>query len=204
MADDSDMALRGCPRCGLVQHVPPIEVGQLARCHRCNDVITHGGGRKAHRQLCAAIALAALIIYPFGITLPVLQFEKFGHISETGIWAGGVDLLTHRHVTLGLIVLVCSVVVPVLKLLGLFLLTSGWPDLRAQHQATVYRWLELAGRWGMIDVLLVAMTVTAVKLGDMVQVTAGPGAVAFAACVLLSLVASMVFDPHAIWEQRTA
>ena len=28
------------------------------------------------------------------------------------------------------------------------------------------------------------------------------GAVAFAACVLLSLLASAAFDPHVIWEQR--
>ena len=202
MSGEGDSSLRGCPRCGLVQRVPTVGADQVARCHRCNDIVKHGQGWTSGNRLCAAIAAAALILYPLGITLPVLRLEQFGHVSETGIWAGGVELLTNGEVAIGLIVLVCSVVVPMLKLLGLFVLTSGWPDLRARHQAAVYRWIELAGRWGMVDVLLVAVTVTAVKLGDMVQVTAGPGATAFAACVLLSLLASAAFDPHAIWEQR--
>jgi paraquat-inducible protein A len=64
----------------------------------------------------------------------------------------------------------------------------------------VYRAIEAAGRWGMIDVLLVAVTIAAVKLGDLVVVTPGPGVVAFGACVVLSLAASAVFNPHAIWE----
>ena len=204
MPGDDGSALRGCPRCGLVQRVPPVAAEQVARCCRCNDVIVHGAGWASGNQLCAAIAAAALIIYPLGITLPVMRLEQFGHVSETGIWAGGVGLLTSGQVTIGLIVLVCSVVIPVLKLLGLFMLTSGWPDLRAHHQAAVYRWIEWLGRWGMVDVLLVAVTVAAVKLGDLVQVTAGPGALAFAVCVFLSLLSSAVFDPHAIWEQRAA
>ena len=202
MPGEVDNTLRGCPRCGLVQRVPTVGARQVARCCRCNDIVKHGEGWTSGNRLCAAIAVAALIIYPLGITLPVLRLEQFGHVNETGIWVGGVELLASGQVAIGLIVIVCSVVVPVLKLVGLFMLTSGWPDLRARHQAAVYRWIELAGRWGMVDVLLVAVTVTAVKLGDMVQVTAGPGATAFAVCVLLSLLASAVFDPHAIWEQR--
>ncbi len=203
MPSENDSSLRGCPRCGLVQRVATVDPGQVARCHRCDDIIEHGDRWASGNQLCAAIAAAALILYPLGITLPVLRLERFGHVSETGIWVGGVELLTNGQVAIGLIVIVCSVVIPMLKLLGLFMLTSGWPDLRVHHQATMYRWIELAGRWGMVDVLLVAVTVTAVKLGDLMQVTAGPGATAFAACVLLSLLASVVFDPHVIWEQPT-
>lgn len=52
----------------------------------------------------------------------------------------------------------------------------------------------------MVDVLLVAVLVAMVKLGDLVEVTPGPGVAAFTAVVLLSLIASALFDPHAIWE----
>jgi hypothetical protein len=34
-----------------------------------------------------------------------------------------------------------------------------------------------------------------------VQVAAGPAAVAFTACVLLSLFASASFDPHYLWDE---
>ena len=121
-------------------------------------------------------------------------------MHETSIWTGSISLLTHGQITVGLIVLICSVVIPILKLIGMFVLTIRPDALRRHHRARVYRWIEVAGRWGMIDVLLVALVVAALKIGDWVSVTPGPGVTAFAACVLLSLVASAVFNPHAIWE----
>ena len=54
----------------------------------------------------------------------------------------------------------------------------------------------------MIDVLLVAVLVAAVKLGDWMDVHAGPGAAAFGAVVVLSMLASALFDPAAIWEEH--
>ena len=54
----------------------------------------------------------------------------------------------------------------------------------------------------MLDVLLVALLVAAVKLGDLVEVTPGPAALAFAAVVVLSLVAAACFDPHGLWESQ--
>ena len=52
----------------------------------------------------------------------------------------------------------------------------------------------------MIDVLLVAMLVAAVKLGNWMDVQPGPGTLAFATVVILSLLASASFDPSIIWE----
>ena len=196
---ESGSALRGCPRCGLAQRVAPVPHGSVARCARCGGVVFSAGGRWRDR-LCAAIALSALILYPLGIFLPVMRLEQLGHVKETSIWAGSISLITHRQAIIGLIVFLCSVIIPLLKLAGLFTLTARWPALDRSRRAAVYRWIEIAGRWGMIDVLLVAVTIAAVKLGDLVVVTPGPGVVAFGACVLLSLIASAVFNPHAIWE----
>ena len=159
------------------------------------------GGSDANR-LCAAVALAALICYPLGITLPVLRLERMGHVQEASIWSGMIALIESGQMVIGVIVLVCSIVIPVVKLAGLFFLCVRTPAIRRRHQARLYRWIERAGRWGMIDVLLVALLVAAVKLGDLVRITPGPGVVAFTVCVLLSLLAAACFDPHAIWERE--
>ncbi len=73
------------------------------------------------------------------------------------------------------------------------------PDGRA-HRAWVYHVVEWAGRWSMMDVLLLALMVTLVKLGDLVQFSLGSAVWAFVMCVVMSLIASAMFDPHAIWE----
>jgi len=148
----------------------------------------------------AALATAALIIYPVAVGLPMLRIEKFGHTNATGIIEGAVTLLTGGHVVIGLIVLLCSVVFPLAKLAGLLMLCSGRFLKQTRHRAFTYRLVEWTGRWGMLDVLLVAILVAALKLGDWVDVSAGPAAIAFSGVVILSLLAATSFDPHALWR----
>ena len=61
--------------------------------------------------------------------------------------------------------------------------------------------MEHAGKWSMMDVMLLAFMVMLVKLGSLVEFHIGPGAVAFVMCVAMSMLASLSFDPHAIWEE---
>ena len=71
-----------------------------------------------------------------------------------------------------------------------------------RHRALTYRLVEWTGRWGMLDVLLVAILLAVLKLGDMVEVSVGPGLLAFTSCVGLSLIAAASFDPHSLWEPQ--
>ena len=191
--------VRGCLHCGLVQRVPGVPAGHEAQCSRCGGTVQRHGGPVDNRW-CAALALSALICYLPGIALPIMHLEKMGHVHEASIWTGILALLTKGQWVVGLVVLACSLIIPVLKLLGLFVLTANPATLRRRHQAHLYRWIERVGRWGMIDVLLLAVLVAALKLGDLVTVTPGPGAVAFTSCVVLSILASASFRPQVIWE----
>lgn len=150
----------------------------------------------------AAFALGALILYPPAMLLPVIEIERMGHRSEATIWSGVVDLLSEGSVLVALIVLLCSIIIPLVKIGATFMICSGELFLRHRHRAMTYRALEWIGRWGMVDVLLVALLVAAVKLGSWLSVHPGPGAAAFAGVVVLSLLASAAFDPEAIWEQE--
>ncbi len=191
--------LAACHCCGRVHRLPDIPAGSLAHCVRCDAVIRHAGHPRSSART-AAFASAALIVYPFALTWPVMRIERLGHASDASIWSGMVGLLGEGHVFVGLVVLLFSIVAPVSKLVALFALCAGRRTLEAHERALTYRGIEFIGRWGMVDVLLVAVVVAAVKLGDLVEVTPGPGVVAFGVVVMLSLIASMVFDPHAIWE----
>ncbi len=155
------------------------------------------------RQRTAAFAASALLLYPLGILLPVLKLERFGHVHETSIVGGISDLISTGHWFLGLVVLVCSVVIPVCKLAGLLVLSSEHVPVGERGRDIVWRFLEITGRWGMLDVLLVAGLVAAVKLGDLVMIEPGPGAYAFGGTVILSLLASACWDPTLIGGRRT-
>jgi paraquat-inducible protein A len=147
-----------------------------------------------------AAALAALILYVPAISWPMLRIERLGQVREDNLIGGVVSLLSAGHWFVGLVVLVFSVVVPPLKLVTMLMLGLGGAGFAERHQATAYRLVELLGRWGMLDVLLVAVLVAFVKLGGLAEIQAGPGLLAFALCVFASLIASMCFDPHVLWR----
>lgn len=144
-----------------------------------------------------AFALAALILYPLAVSLPVMQLRKLGHVRDVTVWSGAVELLGGGHVAVGVLVFLCSIVIPLLKLGGIFLLgfEAPWRG-REQHRMRTHRVIDWVGRWGMLDVLLVAVLVAAIKLGNWAEISPGPGVVAFASVVVLSLLASAVFDPR--------
>ncbi len=191
--------LVGCHCCGLVQIVPELPREARARCPRCG-VAVRDRRRRRTNQRTAAAALAAMILYPLAISLPIMRIERFGHAKESSIWTGTWELLSRGYHVIGLVVLACSIVIPVLKLLGLLAITLGRGFLSRHHRAFTYRLIEWTGRWGMLDVLLIAVVVAWVKVGDLVDVTPGPAAVTFSLVVILSLLASAWFDPHAVWE----
>lgn len=197
-----DNPLRACHCCGLVHVLPELRRGSRAVCVRCGSTIRHA--ERVHTTgRAAAFALAALILYPIAMTLPIMQIERLGQSHSASLWTGTIELLSDGQLFVGIIVLVCSIIAPVVKISAMLVLCSGDMILRQRHRAATYRIVEWIGRWGMLDVLLVAILVAVVKLGDWVQVTAEPGAAAFAGVVVLSLLSSAAFDPHAIWENDT-
>ena len=109
-------------------------------------------------------------------------------------------MLLDGELLVGTVVLLFSIIFPLLKI-GLLLELSWIGVLHRKHRAVTYRIMEHAGKWSMMDVMLLAFMVMLVKLGALVEFHIGPGAVAFVMCVAMSMLASLSFDPHAIWEE---
>jgi len=192
-----------CPCCGLLQRIPPKRAEQRAHCARCGTRLLERRRSLRSRSWTASIAASALILYPFAVSLPLLRVREFGHADETSILEGVVSLFATADYLVGVIVLTCSVIIPLTKLVALLFLSAGAPMLRGRHAALTYRLVDWTGRWGMLDVLVVAVLVAVLKLGDMVEVRPGPAALAFTTVVVLSLIATATFDPHSLWEERT-
>ncbi len=188
--------LTTCHCCGLIQSIAEIPTGADAQCHRCHSTLHLRLSSLAVTRSCA---FSAICIYPFAILLPIMSIEQLGHRSHSSIWSGSMHLFESGNIGTGLIVFLCSVVLPICKLCGLLLISSP-VFLHNHHRALTYRIIEFSGRWGMLDVMLVAILVALVKLGDSVSIHAGSGLSVFCLCVVLSLIASIQFDPRHIWD----
>lgn len=193
--------LRACHCCGLIHRVPQLAQSQVATCTRCRATIQrHYGGQLAASRT-AATALGAFFLFWPATLLPILELDRLGHHSESSLLFGTIELLTHGDWFVGVIVLVFSIIFPLVKILMLLEL-SLLGLLHRRHKASTYRVMEFAGKWSMMDVMLLAFLVMLVKLGDLVEFNFGPAVVAFVLCVAMSMIASMSFDPHAIWEEQ--
>jgi paraquat-inducible protein A len=191
---------KACHCCGQVHHIPRLGVNQIASCIRCDTTIDRFRGEQgASSKRTAAAAMGAFVLYWPAILLPILQMERLGQRSTSSLLVGTIELLRHGSWFVGLVVLVFSIIFPLAKIL--MLLELSWLSLlHRKHRALTYRLMEVAGKWSMMDVLLLAFLVMLVKLGTLVEFHVGPAVVAFVLCVAMSMLASWMFDPHAIWE----
>jgi paraquat-inducible protein A len=116
-----------------------------------------------------------------------------------------MQFLSHGDWPIALIIFSASVLVPFGKIMALAWLClavrRGAPvDMHAQMR--LYRITEWVGRWSMIDVFVVAIVVALVRLGNLMSITPGPGGVAFAAVVVLTMLAAFSFDPRLLWDRQ--
>lgn len=167
---------------------------------RCALTLADARSGRSGKARAWHAAVAALVLYPVAITQPILRIERLGHAQESSVWSGSLGLVAEGQLALGALVFLCSIVLPLAKLLALVVLLWRPRALAPAARARAWRALELAGRFGMLDVLLVSVLVAWIELGSWVTVESGPAALAFGACVLCSLLASAWFDPHALWR----
>ena len=83
-------------------------------------------------------------------------------------------------VFIAIIVFLASMLIPFLKLLGLFALVIStqfkWSGLRVPR-TWLYKFIEGIGRWAMLDVFVLAILVSLVKLQGIGHHSAGAGVV---------------------------
>ncbi|WP_430886685.1 paraquat-inducible protein A [Janthinobacterium agaricidamnosum] len=188
-----------CHACGLV--APPAGKGRHLACVRCGTALHVRKPDSINRTW--ALLIAAMILYIPANLLPVMVTQSLFGTQDDTIMSGVVLFWTSGSKGLAIIIFIASVVVPMLKLGVLALLAftaqrrSRW---RPRQRTILYRMVEFIGRWSMLDIFVVTLTVALVRFKSLAVITAGPGALAFGAVVVLTMLAAMQFDPRLIWD----
>jgi paraquat-inducible protein A len=193
------LGMVSCHACGMLnRHVPSAAT---ERCRRCNSVL-HTRKPDSLTRTWALLIAAAIMYLPANL-LPVMHtVSLFGDEDDT-IMSGIVYFWTSGSWPLAIIVFIASFMVPMLKLVVLCLLAgtsqagSRWRPLQ---RTRLFRLVEFIGRWSMLDVFVVTLTVALVHFQSLATIYAGPGAIAFGMVVVLTMLASQQFDPRLIWD----
>ncbi len=187
----------GCDTCGLVSRAAPG-----MRCTRCGFRLRIRKPNSMPRTW--AFAIAAMMLYIPANIYPVLTVVRLGAGQPSTILGGVQELAELGMWPLAALVFFASVAVPVLKLIGLILLLvpthlgSNWA---MRDRTVLYRVVDAIGRWSMIDIFMESILVGVVQFGKLASVYPGPGAIAFAAVVILTMLAAHSFDPRLMWDR---
>ena len=156
-------------------------------------------------QRASALVVAGLILYVPANILPVMTMTVAGDVQPLTIIGGVQELYDSGLAPMAAIVFLASIVIPFAKLASMswLLLMHGQTTYRRERTA-VLRILHHIGSWSMIDLFLLSILVAVGQLGILASVRAEPGALFFAAVLVVTLLAAEIYETRLIWQKGTA
>ena len=191
-----DQGLASCHVCGKVTPVV------AHRCPRCGTALHLR--KPASLKRTVALLLAALALYLPANMLPVMTISEVGNVMASTILQGMVEFWRREAYPIAIVIFVASIMIPIIKIVALVWLcaaASGKVHPSPRILGRIYWFTELLGRWSMVDIFVVSILVALVQFGAYMNVTPGPGALAFAGVVVLTMFAAMCFDPRLLWDR---
>jgi paraquat-inducible protein A len=186
-----------CTVCDLIV----TDAADGSHCPRCAATL-HVRKPDAIRRTTALVITGFLLYVPANV-IPVLTTVRLGRADENTILSGVLELVHNDLWPLAIIVFSASIILPLLKLCGLtwMLIATRLRSRRMLVERTrFYRMIDLVGRWSNIDVFAVSVLIAALRFGALTEVHAGNGLVAFASVVIITMVATSVFDTRLMWD----
>ncbi len=145
--------------------------------------------RKSRTAAISFLIAACLLLVPANV-LPIMEVSTPTGTTSSTILSGVSDLASHGLWGIAAIVFVASILVPFGKLGGL-----GWLLFFSQRnpdpifQKKLYRIIDFIGRWSMLDIFLIGILASLIEFGGFASIAPGPAAPAFAAAVILTVIA---------------
>jgi paraquat-inducible protein A len=192
------LGLLVCTQCRATARASP---DARALCPRCHAPLHRR--KPGSASTTAALVFTAALLYVPANLLPVMHTHTFFSDEDDTIMSGVISLAQQGSWPIALLVFFASIVVPLLKLvaLGEILIAVSRKRLKhARERSRLFRLVEFVGRWSMLDVFAMSLLVSLVQIQSLAFVEIRPGAFAFAAVVVLTMLAAQTFDERLIWD----
>lgn len=151
-----------------------------------------------------ALLITAVILYVPANLLPIMDISMFGQSSAHTIMGGVIELAQYGSWDLAAIVFIASIVVPTAKIIilaTLVWLTQSKERSNLKQRTQYYKFVEFVGQWSMIDVFVVILFCALGQFGAVMSIKPSAGVIAFAAVVVLTMLAALGFDPRLAWRR---
>lgn len=187
-----------CECCDAVYARRPLAPGQIASCRRCGAELYRN--RRLDLDAMLAIALGGLITFVIANAYPVLIMELGGTRAQVTLWDA---ILASYDAGVGLVAVLAALSLFMLPLTQILMFLYVLLPLRAGRVpagfVAVMHAIRHTRPWSMVEVFLVGVLVSAVKLAAESDLVPGVGLWGFAALTILLTLLS-VFELQELWD----
>jgi paraquat-inducible protein A len=188
-----------CHECDLLVKNQPVEDGCKVICPRCGHVLYVQAHHTVTRSL-AYVVTALLCFYP-AMNEPIMQLNMSGFQQSQSIISGTMVLLEEQYYLVAILTFITSMAIPFIRLVLLFIITFSLTIKFYHHSlAWQFRLFYHLEEWGMLEVYMLGIIVSVVKLSGMARIEFGHGLVAYALLLVTSILASTTLNEHEVWE----
>lgn len=190
--------VEACPDCDKLYHDVVLLKGMKLRCSRCGSILKIYIGDSLDKTL--AMSLTGLLLFIPALTMPIMAISVLG-LQGTGSVVGSIRIMFHTGFPfVGTMILLVSVLFPLVKLACLFWVSFS---LKARCYSTnlplVFRTYKHLSKWGMVEVYMLGILVSIVKMHSMGTLEFNPGFFCFTALFIITVSSSVVVDEHLFW-----
>ncbi|MBU4261214.1 MAG: paraquat-inducible protein A [Proteobacteria bacterium] len=188
-----------CPDCDLLLQQVEVVRGQKALCPRCGHMLY--SAKKDSLDKTLALSFSGLILYLPANFLPLMTLDTLGLEKSGSIYDGVISLYQHRYFFVAIMVALTSLIFPLAKLSLLFLVSLALKlKFYPRFLSLCLRYYHHLDEWGMLEVYMVGILVTIIKMYHMAHIQYDAGFFCFIGLLWVALGSSVVLDEHLFWR----
>lgn len=189
-----------CHECDLIHEIPIMPSRAAAVCVRCGCVLFRAKTDSIDRTL--AWTLAGLVLYVVAVSFPFLAMKNGPIGNETGLLTGIEFLYRQGIIPLAALVLLTCILIPLIQMLGLlYIFIPLKLNFRVKYAIPVFRLFKHIKPWSMMEIYMLGILVSIVKLGKMATIVPGLAVIAFGILIFVLNFALSSVDEHMVWEE---
>ena len=189
-----------CHDCDLVQKKPEIPITGAVRCVQCDAVLQKSDEDRTETTL--ALIFAGIILFVLINAFPFLSFRMGGKMQETTLITGIQMFFSQGWWELGLLVFLATIFSPALHLIGLlYILLPLKLGYTVPGVRRTMRLVTLFQPWNMVEIFMLGIFVTVVKLSKDGEIIPGVSLFAFMVFTFVQAAIFHTFNPGPIWKR---
>ncbi len=193
-------SLIACHDCDMLYKLDRTPKIGVAKCQRCGAVLVKHERHKLEHTI--ALTITGLVLFVIANYFPILSMKFEGQVTEMILFTGVKSLYDQGMWPLAILVLLTSIALPFARLMALmYVFVPIKFNCTPWKMAVVFRLIYSLHPWSMIEVLMLGILVSIVKLTTLATIIPGVALWSFAVLIFVLAATATSLDPDLVWER---